>query len=294
MKVLLISVVLLLCSLDSLAVYRKLFYHYGERTGDRFLNRGDVESVEMYLNSPISFYNNLHYTVYINTDGVLTFTPGLQGYPPYPFGVSFQETNIKLIAPFLTDLDNSDEENTGNIWYRETAENDPLHERANKEIQRLTGQHFQTSSLLIVTWEDIAMHHKQGISQLTSFQVVLANDGSSTYAIYLYDDENQSSEINVEYWPLSGFYAGDKSRYYNVPVSDVKDVYLLNRYSNVNTLGFWMWQIGMEDMGNSNIVEPTNTDISSGDGDSVQPSTHDNINPPEPDIAGKEFSLITL
>ncbi|XP_070577200.1 nidogen-1-like [Ptychodera flava] len=270
--VLRLAAILLLCSVQVNAVFRNQFYFFGDRVGDQAVPRGDVETVELYLETPISFYDEPHYTVYLNTDGVLTFTPGLQGYPPYPFGTQLRDTNIKLIAPFMVDLDNSDQRQTGNIWYRET-DDITYRQRANQEIRRyFSDSNFEADSLLIVTWEEIAIYKRDGGQTVMTFQLILANDGKNTYAVFLYDDRNKDPELTTDglAWPEIGFYAGDRRRFFNIDNSMTEDVFQESRRSNVNKAGFWIWQIGMENMGDRNVVDPSQSsgfapDISSGD-----------------------------
>lgn len=89
--------------------------------------------------------------------------------------------------------------------------------------------------------------------QVNTFQCILATDGSSSYAIFLYADGGlqwTSSDRNGGINGLggsptrAGYDAGDGLRNFELPQSGTPDILMLSNLSNINVPGVFVFRIG--------------------------------------------------
>ncbi|XP_052256418.1 nidogen-1-like [Dreissena polymorpha] len=231
------------------AVPLRLFYPYGESRGDETLDRGDdVSSQEIQLTTPMFFYDGFYPSVFVNSNGHLSFESELPGYQPtmvMPLG-----REIKLIAAYMADIDLSD---AGQVFYRETND-EALLQRAGMDVQAHFSQFpsFEPLGLFIATWEGVVPYGSQNTSQVNTFQIVVASDALNSFAIFNYLDgglvwsqsRGKFADSGSRDPPAqAGFDSGD-SLHKKLPHSGTDQVTRLAVDSNANLPGMWMHHIG--------------------------------------------------
>ncbi|XP_071784784.1 uncharacterized protein [Asterias amurensis] len=225
----------------ALAIPRENLYPFGRENGDSELPVGNTVQRELNLSTPLQFLTQKHSTVYVNTDGVLTLSAVDEvGQPPYRFGTSLKNSQVKTIAPFGADYDTR---YGGSVFYREELGTETLR-RAAQEISQYFGRpDFRPTSLVIVTWDSLVYRNRD---KVLTFQLVIPSDGDQTFVFYIYDDDN--TEATDDY-SVVGFSNGDGSHLtLNGHVSS---------FTNVARIGMWAWQVGGTNLGVKGFGQPT-------------------------------------
>jgi len=233
----------------TLAIHSQDLYPFGTEHGDERLPIGDDEhSSEFQLSTPIAFYDYRYRSLYINTNGVISFE---REYPQYSGDLYFP-VGVKVIAPFLADVDTR---LSGNIFYRETA--DPsLLDMASRDIQKNFVNQFQfrATNALIATWQEVG-YHRQQYDRTNTFQVVIASDGFDSFTFFLYEDngvqwvrgQGKDAPGIPDQHAHAGFDSGDLINYYTLQGSGQPNVQEIARSSNVGVPGKWLFHIGLVD-----------------------------------------------
>jgi nidogen (entactin) len=207
----------------------------------------DVSTSEVPLSTPIAFYGDRVDSIYINTNGLLTFDSEL---PRWKSDLILPLGSFRLVAPFYADVDTS---LSGNVYYRETADASML-----QKVETLIHANFPESSsfrprhLLIVTWDEVGYWNSM-YDQTNTFQVVIASSGRDSYALFLYPDDGinwvkgqgkyaaQAPDVPAQV----GFDAGDNRRSYVLQNSGAENIAeTLMKRSNINKPGMWLFQMG--------------------------------------------------
>ena len=109
--------------------------------------RNDDGSLLVPFDFSFDYCGNSYSSLYINTNGNLTFTGPLGQYSPDGFPIS-----IPMVAPFWGDVDTRS--CTGSIWYKKEAD------------------------YMIVTWEEVG-YFNQHCDLLNTFQVIITDGNAS-------------------------------------------------------------------------------------------------------------------
>uniref|UniRef100_T1JGD6 Nidogen n=1 Tax=Strigamia maritima TaxID=126957 RepID=T1JGD6_STRMM len=228
-------------------------FPFGPDIGDIQLDtQDDISSSELYLDTPIIFYETPHSSVYINSNGLISFYTDI----PVFYNIQFP-MDYPIIAPFYADIDIT---GTGKVFYRETS-SQYLLDRANNYIQEhfTTAAAFRARSLLIVTWEEVGSY-KQKTEKKNTFQLVIASDGHSSYALFLYVDiqwiyyDGKGSNL-PQMRAQAGFMSGE-SRTTLLPGSGTDQIRNIHKISNIGDKGFWLFHIGTNGLvGNLNTAD---------------------------------------
>lgn len=242
----------------------RLFYPYGESSGDASLRRADdTSSSEIQLTTPVHFYDGFYTSLFVNSNGHLSFDSEIPTYQPtmiMPMGLE-----VKIIAAFLADVDLSA---GGNVFFRETKE-EHLLQRAAADVQAHFSQFtsFEPLGLFIATWDRVAAFRGQSESTNT-FQIVIASDELTSFVILNYLDGGiqwiqgggKYAGIRDDPPAQAGFDSGSGNIHLQLPNSGTRQVQNLATDSNVNVPGVWMYHIG--NTKGSNVQSP---DINTGD-----------------------------
>lgn len=224
------------------------FYPYGVSEGDNALPpNDDGSSGEIPISILYPYFDKNHHSLYVNTNGVISFLVAVGQYTPAPFPLG---DNRRLISPFWGDVDTS---NGGTVLYRESI--DPvLLNRATKDVRRafLNHQRFSASWIFIATWDRVAFFGADGDfkNKVNNFQAVLVTNGRHSFAIFNYNQivwttgtASGGTEDGLGGTPAQGgFNAGDGVRFFIIPGSRTNDILNLTSTSNVARDGQWMFQ----------------------------------------------------
>ncbi|XP_067840235.1 nidogen-1 [Heptranchias perlo] len=234
---------------------------YGERVGDRLLGHGDdVTSESVYLGQALHLFDTTVRNLYVNTNGIIAISKP----PPEIDYIDTFPPRFGAIAPFLADLDTSDE--VGKIYYRQDTSPEILHRIALKINQGFDDLNFNPDNVFIATWENVTAYEElrrgdQPQNQRNTFQVILASDESSSYAILLYPEgglqfyktrSKAANNIDLELPARVGFTRGESSfllftlegPFYSVTSSSEQSVKNLYQDSNSGERGVWIFQLG--------------------------------------------------
>ncbi|WAR19053.1 NDG-like protein [Mya arenaria] len=242
----------------------RLFYPYGSSRGDETLsNEDDISSPEVQLTTPIHYYDGFYTSIYVNSNGHVTFEselPVIQPNMVLPMGREF-----RLIAAFFADVDLTQ---GGNVFYRETNE-EALLQRAGADVQGHFSQFpdFEPLGLFIATWDKV-LPHKPESALTNTFQIVIASDELNSFVIFNYLDEGVMWTKSVGKWaeynrpdpPAQAGFDSGSSLSYTLPKSGEPQVTRLASASNVNVPGVWMFHVG--NTKGSNVGGP---DLNTGD-----------------------------
>jgi len=137
------------------------FYPYGAKESDTFLQpNDDGSSGEVILSVLFPYFDRYHSSLYVNTNGVVSFLVQVSQYTPNPFPLG---DGRRLIAPFWADVDTT---NGGNVSYRESTDI-VLLQRATGDVRRaFIAQHkFTATWIFIATWERVAFFGARNSTQ---------------------------------------------------------------------------------------------------------------------------------
>ncbi|XP_033105338.1 nidogen-1-like isoform X2 [Anneissia japonica] len=247
---------------STLSLRRQDFYRYGSSVGQKALRSGDAQQANLNSRVPVILDNAQLTAVFVHTDGFLKFEHTPTGEQPIDFSTDLSDFRTKLIAPFLTDLDTSSD--NGYIWYGSSTDTDYLR-KARNDVYRYLSKDFTPQSVLIFTWEDVL---QKGTSATVTFQLVIATDGLSTYAMFQYENPIQVPSGTTSF-PQAGVTLGDGSSYILLPGSGLSSVFDLDIESNVGLPGLFLYDLrafgtSQPDSGNepdgSGETVPTETD----------------------------------
>ncbi|VDI06757.1 Hypothetical predicted protein, partial [Mytilus galloprovincialis] len=241
-----------------------MFYPYGDFCGDSQLQKNDDESsAEIHINTAFQFFNQSHRSLFVNTNGDLTFISALSRYTPESF--PFQR-NASVIATYWADVDTK---TVGDVWYRETS-NPTLLGRASSDIRTSFPQQpkFNASWIFITTWDDVAFFgaDEVGLTKRCSFQCILATDGRYSFVVFNYNltqwttgtASGGNSSDGVGGTPAQvGFDAGDGIHFYAVPGSQTPGIINITQMSNVGIPGKFIFRVDLATIERATFVRTT-------------------------------------
>ena len=128
-----------------------IMYPYGSGLCDYLVPKNDDGSEgPIDLSVPFPFFNKVYSTIFINTNGFLSFlSPSNKQYSPQKYPIS-----IPLISPFWSDI------NTligGRIYYRESSSPSDLN-KAKSDIANVYATSFNPLRVYITTWDQVAAY----------------------------------------------------------------------------------------------------------------------------------------
>ncbi|XP_066302820.1 uncharacterized protein [Branchiostoma lanceolatum] len=187
--------ILTACLLGSLAVASShiipvsnaALYPYGPRTADILDARADDgTSGEQSLRIPFPFFGNTYNSLWVNTNGDISFGGAVTGYTP----VAFPVTNNKVITAYFTDIKTNNHGRSGYIYRRETTDAGIL-ARATTDIQTAyPADHgsFVATWVYVATWHEVGLYGASGDGQnlRNTFQLVLITNGCKSFTLLNY------------------------------------------------------------------------------------------------------------
>ncbi|XP_051529265.1 nidogen-1-like [Myxocyprinus asiaticus] len=262
-----VGVLTLLVSVQCLT--RDQLFDYGVQFGDEILESGTDSFQELDLDQTLFFFKGKFDKIYVSTNGFISLAePTTEseylGKMPSRFG---------MIAAFLGDLDTSD--GIGKVYFRQDRSPDVLQRMADHISQAFPSDDgIEPTHALIVTWENVAAQAEPGRGDefrdtRNTFQLVVANMESATYAVLLYpeesmqfvstltDGEDQPVHVGFNEGLVSGWFSwSNQGSYYRVTDDTESSVKALTQTTNSGRHGVWVYEIG---------TSPLFTSITPGD-----------------------------
>ncbi|XP_033733506.1 uncharacterized protein LOC117322677 [Pecten maximus] len=226
------------------------FYPFGRAVHDHnFPKNDDGSSPRVNISTLFPFFNSQHDSLYVNTNGAISFQQTLNQFTPAPFPLNDHRS---IVSPFWADVDIR---NGGTVWYRETTASDIL-QRATNEIRLYyPGQlHFHASWVFIATWDNVAFYGASttGKTKRNTFQAVLITNGRHSFTVLNYAKvtwttgtaSNGNKNTGLGGTPAQvGFNGGDGVNFYALDESRTPSIVNLARMSNVKTNGKFVFRI---------------------------------------------------
>lgn len=250
---LLISLVLIINQQDGLKSERSSSFAIRNLTPDDLIpfgpSEGDItmpiedDDSSLPINLPVDFpfFNRSFSTIYVTTNGLISYGLPFSEYVPYPFP-TFGFTGV---APYWTDIDIR---NGGRIYYRELDDRTGIISRIDAEIRRAfpTFANYRSSLALVATYDRVAGYRISNVPRNT-FQVVVCTNGRFSFTIYHYKQlEWHATETTTG--AQAGFNAGDNATYYIIEGSFTPEVLTLVNRTNVGVPGKWIFRIDQSDI----------------------------------------------
>ncbi|CAJ0955151.1 unnamed protein product [Ranitomeya imitator] len=183
----------------------------------------------------------------VNNNGVISFNVLVSQFTPEPFPLA---DGRAFIAPFWADVHNGIR---GEIYYRETTDPTIL-KMASKEIRKhfrnLT--HFSATWVFLVTWDEVTFYGGSSTTPVNTFQALLISDGTSSFAMFNYEEITWTTGTASGGDPLTGlggvmaqagFNGGNSTNFFSVPGSRSPEVVNIEESTNVNIPGRWLFKI---------------------------------------------------
>ncbi|XP_048583031.1 protein mesh isoform X2 [Nematostella vectensis] len=226
------------------------FYSFGASTADfKLPANDDGSSGEVRISTPFAFFDKNFDSLFVNTNGAVSFTTDISQYTPDPFPLG---ANRRLLSPFWADVDTR---NGGEVWYREETANQALLNRASDDVKiAFPGQkRFIAHWLYIVTWDHVAFYGSTGVNRnkTNTFQAILTTNGRHSFAIFHYNEiewttgtASGGNASGLGGKPAQcGFNAGDNVRFFAIPGSRTAQVLNLANTTNVGRPGVWIFRV---------------------------------------------------
>ena len=162
-------------------------YPYGLSNGDSRLPRGDdISFGPISLNREISFYEKNYSSIYISTNGYVSFE----------FNDIFEPVAMNLIdKPTIAVLfDDFDTKRRGNVFYSQ-SQNKRLLESISNDLNKLLNEKPELESSMIVTWDQIPTYGN--LDTKNTFQLVLGStEDKSLYGLLIYKNISLGTQSN--------------------------------------------------------------------------------------------------
>ncbi|XP_070567836.1 sushi domain-containing protein 2-like [Ptychodera flava] len=227
----------------------KLFYPYGAEVGDNInLINDDGSSGEIFISIPFPFFDQDHDSLWVNTNGIISFLSEVSQFTPDPFPLEGR----RVVAPFWGDVDTN---KGGNVFWRETTESGTL-AKASRHIKKYFVAEgvlkFEAIWVLIATWDDVGYYGSQNRMLRNTFQAVLITNGRHSFALFNYGDivwttgtaSDGDSFTGLGGTPAHvGFNSGDGIVFKNVPGSRTAAIVNIEETSNINVTGRYAFRI---------------------------------------------------
>ncbi|XP_013384885.1 protein mesh [Lingula anatina] len=217
-----------------------VLFDSGPSVGDSSLRpNDDLFSEEIQLQTKFPYFDRLFSSLFVNTNGAVSFLRGVRQFVPDPFPLN---GTLRIVSPFWADVDIR---RGGNVFYREvTATTDaPLLIRATAIIHNAFIKKrirlFAATWAFVATWDNVTYYPGSHPNTTNTFQVVLVTNGRHSFAIFNYGKMMWSYRGKGQ----AGFNAGDGVRSYTIDGSRTPAVVNVSLTSNVGQPGRWVFRV---------------------------------------------------
>ncbi|XP_076174255.1 nidogen isoform X2 [Ptiloglossa arizonensis] len=202
---------------------------------------GLLLSAEIKLKTPIAFYDKIYNAIYVNGNGVLSFARAMQRFFNIPFPL-----DDPAIAPLYTHVDTR---KSGGVYYVET-DSPEIVARAGGMVRRAfkDAADFVPAHVFLATWLDVG-YYSEGHDKVNTYQVAISSNGTHSYAEMIYPNNGIQwiqGESHPSGLPDAKAQAGfmSEGRMYTLKGSGTDQIQNVDKWSNVNNPGDWVFQVG--------------------------------------------------
>ncbi|XP_012343370.1 nidogen isoform X2 [Apis florea] len=202
---------------------------------------GLLLSAETILKTPIAFYDQIFNSIFVNGNGVLSFARAMHRF----FNIAFP-LDDPVIAPLYTHVDTR---GSGRVYYVETDAAEVL-ARAGAMVRSAftDAADFVPSHVFVATWVDVGYYNGKS-DKVNTYQVAISSNGTHSYVELLYPDDGIQwiqGESHPNGLPDAKAQAGlmSEGRMYTLRGSGTDQIQNVDKWSNVNRPGQWLFQVG--------------------------------------------------
>ncbi|XP_076650087.1 nidogen isoform X4 [Halictus rubicundus] len=202
---------------------------------------GMLLSAETTLKTPIAFYDKTYNFIFVNGNGVLSFARAMQRFFNIPFPL-----DDPVIAPLYTHVDTR---GSGRVYYGETDSPEVL-ARARGMVRNAfkDAADFIPTHVFLATWLDVGYFNERS-DKVNTYQVAISSNGTNSYVELLYPDNGIQwiqGESHPSGLPDAKAQAGfmSEGRMYTLKGSGTDQIQNVDKWSNVNRPGQWLFQVG--------------------------------------------------
>ncbi|XP_075046984.1 uncharacterized protein LOC142107448 [Mixophyes fleayi] len=243
-----------------------LLYPYGSAIDTINLKSDDGSSPLIGLSTSIPLFGNYFSSLYVNNNGLLSFSLPIRQWTPQALPVAFGNP---FLALFWADIDNRI---AGDIYFRQSTDHELLARTTSDIRSYFHHLNFIAQWVFVATWDRVA-YYSSSTNKVNTFQAVLSTDGNMTFVLLNYEDiqwpsVESSSSVYGGPIALAGLNSGYNTGYYTIPGSLSPAIVNISHTSNVNVTGRWVFKVdnlhpedvnGILDDSTDSTVEPTTT-----------------------------------
>ncbi|XP_055837806.1 nidogen-like isoform X2 [Episyrphus balteatus] len=227
------------------SILNQLYKHTDEPI--QILEHGDSEYsfMDLEMDTPIRFYSKTYSRLYINTNGILTFTKEFPEYLNQEF-----PANIPSIAPFFANVDTSAQNDSTIISLFESHHREKL-QKANELVRIIVSDNaFEATTLYVATWENVGYYDNQ-TDKLNTFQAVIICNSYETYVQFIYPKgginwmQVDSSGFGLLDLPAQAGFVSDDGKYFMINGSGTENVLHFSEMSNIGIDGVFLYRVGL-------------------------------------------------
>ncbi|XP_031368253.1 nidogen isoform X4 [Apis dorsata] len=235
---------------------------------------GLLLSAEAILKTPIAFYDQAFNSIFVNGNGVLSFARAMHRF----FNIAFP-LDDPVIAPLYTHVDTR---GSGRVYYGEMDAPEILARAGGMVRSAFTdAADFVPTHAFLATWVDVGYYNgksdkvgidrdlpsrrgivsnmihgrdkivlnNNSIPQVNTYQVAISSNGTHSYVELLYPDDGIQwiqGESHPNGLPDAKAQAGlmSEGRMYTLRGSGTDQIQNVDKWSNVNRPGQWLFQVG--------------------------------------------------
>ncbi|RNA08668.1 sushi domain-containing 2-like [Brachionus plicatilis] len=215
-----------------------ILYPFGSELGDDVMFKNDDEFLGPFdIAIEFPFFNKSFSSLFINTNGLISFKNGISSFTPIPFPIY----NVTGVAPFWNDIDTR---KGGDIFFRSVTDFNTLNQIGSDIRSSFSDfANFRPSWALIVTWFQVAQYSQSINFPKNTFQALISTNGRHSFTIFNYHKLEWSRSGNYNKHAQAGFNAGDGIIHYALNRSFTPSVTNIVSESNVNKPGRWIFRI---------------------------------------------------
>ncbi|XP_055846517.1 nidogen-like isoform X1 [Episyrphus balteatus] len=236
------------------SILNQLYKHTDEPI--QILEHGDSEYsfMDLEMDTPIRFYSKTYSRLYINTNGILTFTKEFPEYLNQKF-----PGKIPSVAPFFANVDTS-AQNGSTIISLFKSDNRKKLQTANELVSIIVADNaFEATTLYVATWENVGYYANQ-TDKLNTFQAVIICNSNETYVQFIYPKgginwmQADSLGFGELDFPAQVGFVSDDGTHFMIDGSGKKNVLHISYMSNIGIDGVFLYRVGLLD-NDSNISD---------------------------------------
>ncbi|XP_078528048.1 uncharacterized protein LOC144804633 isoform X2 [Lissotriton helveticus] len=210
-----------------------ILYPFG-RSIDSMMFHADDSSTDLIpISGNFTLYGVTYHSLYVNTNGLLSFLMPVRIYDPHPFP---EMAYSAVVAVYWADVDIRI---AGEIYYRQSTDPDLLQNATSDIKTYFPSYDFTATWMFIATWDHVAYYNSPSPPRLVNtFQVVLISNGSLSFVLLNYG----SIQWTKQYLE-AGFQDVNPKQYYSLRERGNTGFPSFPNQTNVNVTGRYAFRV---------------------------------------------------